>query len=119
MPASASPIAARASVKSTTALLVIERLHSERTIGELSELSHTRLGFRECPRRVAETGDSLFEQSKGGAEVQLLAFQLGDDLLETSELLLDRHAASPGIGRTARVVASTSPSRSRRVNAVF
>src|SRR6478672_716824 len=113
--ASASLMAAWARASSARGSLIVERLDIERSVGELGETLHARLGFGQRARRFSQAGDALLEQRERGRELQGLALELLDDRVEAGETLLDRHRALPS-GRTATVVASTSPSRTRRVN---
>src|SRR5206468_2312317 len=116
-PASAASIARRAWVNEVSASIIVERLHAERPVGQLRELLHARFRLGQRARRVAQAGDALLEERERFGEVERLPLQPVDDRLEAREALLDRrHRSLPRAGRTAVVVASTSPSRSRSTN---
>src|ERR1700738_3737184 len=106
-----APIARRSRAKSTATSLVIERLDTERAVGQLRELLHLRLGLAERAGGVAQAGDPFLEQGERAGELQLLVLQLRHDLLEARDPALDGHAVPRGSGRTALARDSTSPSR--------
>src|SRR5689334_11078523 len=116
----ARSMAARSGPKSTatsSATSAIEVLERERAVCLLRQPLHARVGFGERAGGVAKMAHSLLEQRERVTEVEALLVEAADDLLEAREGLLQRHRGVSGSGRTARVVASTSPSRRRSVNA--
>src|SRR6478672_3311731 len=117
---SARSMAARSGPKSTatsSATSAIEILERERAVRLLRQPLHARVGLGQRAGRIAKMAYSLFEQCERVTEVEALFVEAADDLLEAREGLLERHRGVSGSARTARVVASTSPSRRRSVNA--
>src|SRR5512141_1503067 len=89
--ASASLMADWARASSARGSFIVERLDIERSVGELGETLHARLGFGQRARRFAQAGDPFLEQRKRRRQLQRLALELLDDRVETRETLLDRH----------------------------
>src|SRR5215218_802107 len=91
--------------KSTRGSLIVERLDAECAVRELRQLLHARLGFGQRGGGVAEAGHPLLEQGQGGGQLERLALELRDDVLQPREPLLDRHRSCSGSWRVARVTA--------------
>src|SRR5215207_3749187 len=115
---SARSIAARSGPKSiatSTAWSAIQLLEREGAVSKLGQALHAGVGLRQHTGRRTQVHDALLEQRQRVAELHALLVEASDDLLEASQSLLERHSLASLAGRTARVVASTSPSRSRIV----
>src|SRR5437867_2117770 len=86
----------------------------ERTIGALDEPLHARFHLAQLLGRRAQAGDALLEQGERPLELDLLGLELSDNLLQSTELLLEAHFDSGGCASVTR--AAIAPSRSTRSN---
>src|ERR671932_2117211 len=89
--ASAASTAMRSAARLGSAAAVAEVVELEGAIGLLPQLHHLRFGRRELSRRRAQPLDPLLEQAQRAIEGEVLALQLGDDLLEAPDVRLERH----------------------------
>src|SRR5205085_385017 len=80
-------------------------------------LLHAKLYLAERGRCFAQARDTFLEPRECLREIELVRFQLSDDFLQPLQPLFECHCS--GLGVTARVIASTSPSRTRNMNALF
>src|SRR5215207_3413805 len=83
--------ASRAASPSGTAPSGTEIRKLELTVGVLHEKLHARLGARELGTGRAQSLDPFFEQLEGRLQLEPVALQLGDDLLQPGYGLLESH----------------------------
>src|SRR5687768_14704558 len=88
--ASASLMADWAERNSARGSVIVERLDAEGAVRELRELLHARLGFGQRDGGIAQAGHALLEQRQRRGQLEGLALELRDDVLQTRESLLDR-----------------------------
>jgi len=89
--------------------------NAERSVGALDELLHRR--FRRCQfgGGAAKVFDAFLEQRQGLGEIDRFRIELGSDLLEARDALLERLTAGSLRGHAW---AGTVPSRNTRSNGI-
>jgi len=104
-------MAARSTAHSATSESFTRIDGVERTIRAFNETLHARFSLRQFIGRRTKIFDSLLEQRQRARELDVVTLQLGGNLLEPTQPLLELHAESRG-----RTCAGTTPSRTMRSN---